>query len=279
MTRFHARSVWAALCAAVCCTLSVSAAAQTAPSEDDDAVLRPLEPDFKIIDLPTTMPLPVHGGDFELTHRFGGDFRREPFGQLAGNLFGIDEGATMSFGYRFGLARHLEVAVNRTNFDKEFEFQGKYDPFHEGGGHPVGLSAIVAVEGGNNFRQDYEPALGLSVSRSLGKVAIVYVDPFWVHNSAGAGAATLGTRDTGFVGVGGRLRVMAGTFLVAEIEPRVGGYKPGNAQYAFAIEKRVGGHVFQLNFGNSIGGATYGELARGGAQSLFMGFNLERKFF
>lgn len=279
MTRAYYRSVFATLAVALFCGLSAPAFAQTAPADDDDAKLRPLEPDFKITNLPTTLPLPVHGGAFELTHRFGGDFRREDFGELAGNLFGIDEGATINFGYRFGLVKHVEVAASRTNFDREIEFQGKYDAFHQDERRPVGLSAIVSIEGGNNFRRDYSPALGVSMSRTLGDVAAVYVDPFWVHNSAGAGASTLGTRDTGFVGVGARVRLMAGTFVVAELSPRVGGYQPGDTQYAFGVEKRVGGHVFQLNFGNSTGGATYGQIARGGAPALFMGFNLSRKFY
>jgi hypothetical protein len=37
--------------------------------DDDDAALRPLEPDFTVINLPTTLPLPLHGGSFHLTHR------------------------------------------------------------------------------------------------------------------------------------------------------------------------------------------------------------------
>jgi len=46
-------------------------AAATQPAgEDDDEKLRPLEPDFTLVNLPTTLPLPVHAGNFHLTHRF-----------------------------------------------------------------------------------------------------------------------------------------------------------------------------------------------------------------
>jgi hypothetical protein len=47
-----------------------------------------------------------------------------------------------------------------------------------------------------------------------------------------------------------------------------------------AIEKRVGGHVFQLNFSNSFA-TTMGQIARGGAASedWYLGFNISRKFF
>ena len=271
------RSVLTALLLILFCGLATTAFAQS-ESDDDDAKLRPLEPDFKIVNLPTTLPLPLHAGDFELTHRFAGNWRGyEDFGALAADLFGIDEGATINFGYRFGLFHHVEVAANRTNFDRTIEIQSKYDPVHQDDHHPLGFSAIVSLEGTNNYSENFAPALGVSISRTFGKYVAAYVDPFWVHNSA---AGTGITRDTGFLGLGARLRIMTGTFVVAEVSPRMGGYTPGDALYAFAIEKRVGGHVFQLNWGNSTAGATYGQIARGGnPSSLFMGFNLERKFY
>ncbi|HZR22873.1 MAG TPA: DUF5777 family beta-barrel protein [Vicinamibacterales bacterium] len=291
MTRHYYRSVLATLVVALLCGFAAPVFAQ-APADDDDAKLRPLEPDFKITNLPTTLPMPVHGGAFELTHRFGGDFANTDFGTLAGNLFGLDNGATINLGYRFGLMKHLEVAVSRTQAFKEIQFQAKYDAFHEDQGKPVGLSAILSIEGDNNFGAcsdcvtERSPAIGLSISRTLGSAAVVYVDPFWVHNSAGTGAPTVGTRDTGFVGLGTRVRLVPATFVTFEVSPRVGGYAPGTAMYAVAIEKRVGGHVFSLNFGNSTLGSTYGQIARGGSSAvpnghmpLYMGFNLSRKFY
>ena len=50
-------------------------------------------------------------------------------------------------------------------------------------------------------------------------------------------------------------------------------------QFAFAIEKRVGGHVFALTFTNNPG-TTFGQIAQGGnPNTLNLGFNLTRKFF
>src|SRR5262249_36964107 len=80
---------------------SSSAAAQ---DDDDDAALQPAEPEFRIINLPTTMRLPLFKGNFDLTHRFAGNLRRGSFSDQAGRLFGIDDGATVGFGYRFAIA-------------------------------------------------------------------------------------------------------------------------------------------------------------------------------
>jgi hypothetical protein len=49
---------------------------------------------------------------------------------------------------------------------------------------------------------------------------------------------------------------------------------------SFGIEKRAGGHLFQLNFSNGFG-TTFGQVARGGFtyDDWYLGFNIARKFF
>jgi hypothetical protein len=256
-----------------------SAAATTAQpgsTDDDDATLRPLEPDFTIVNLPTTLPLPRFKGNFHLTHRFNQNLARASFDEALSNLFGMDQGATIQFEYRFGVMKHLQAIAARTNNGKTFQFSAKYDAFHESASKPIGLSAIASIEGQDNFQRDYIPALGFVVSRTLGNVAAVYAAPFWAHNTL-PGTGT--TRDTGFVGLGARLRIRPTVYVVGEVSPRVGGFTPGDAQYAFAIETRVGAHVFSLTFANSAA-TTFGQIAGGGfPDSLFFGFNLARKFY
>jgi hypothetical protein len=58
----------------------------------------------------------------------------------------------------------------------------------------------------------------------------------------------------------------------------VSGYRPNNGTWGAAIEKRSGGHIFQVNFTNSFG-TTYGQIARGGnPHDVYLGFNLVRRF-
>ena len=243
---------------------------------DDDAAVVLAEPDFRVLNLPSTLRLPRHGSNFQLTHRFNGNLRRGSFGENAGSLFGLDQGAAVGFEYRFGIARHLQGAVYRTAIDKTFQLHGKYDAVRQGNSIPVSLSALFSVEGADNFQERYSPALGVAVSHVVADRLAVYAAPVWVHNTAGILNID---RDTFFVGIGGRLRVSSTVYLVGEVVPRVAGYRPDKAAYGFAIEKRAGGHLFQLNFNNGQG-TTFGQLARGGfADSLYLGFNLSRKFF
>jgi hypothetical protein len=256
--------------------LHAAEAAASAAQDAEDASLEPAEPDFRLINLPTTMRLPRFKGNFDLTHRFGGNLRQGSFADQASSLFGLDDGATVGFEYRMAVARHLEAAIYRSALERTVQFYGKYDALHQKGSMPLSASVVVSVEGADNFHRQYAPGLGVSVSRTLRDTLAVYVVPTWVHNSA---ATTGVNRDTVFVGVGGRLRVRDTVYLVGEVSPRMSGFAPGTPEYGFALEKRAGGHMFQLNFTNT-SGTTLAQIARGGPpDSLSLGFNLSRKFF
>jgi uncharacterized beta barrel domain-containing protein DUF5777 len=272
------------------------APATTTADEDDDAKLRPLDPDFTVINLPTTLPLPLGtAGNFHLTHRFVGvNWRQacspaEPdcssAGSIASNAFGFDGPAVIQLEYRIAVMKHLEAIVARTNFGRTIQFSAKYDAIHEGGSHPFGLSGIASVEGQNNFHRTntsgadigYTPAIGVALSRTLGSVASIYVDPIFVHNTQDAGLPD--KVNTFYVGLGARVRLMPATFVVVEVTPRASGYRPGENEFGISLEKRVGGHVFSLVFANTQA-TTFGQIARGAnPETLYIGFNLARKFY
>jgi hypothetical protein len=281
------RSLAGTVCLVVFLPLHSAAAAEDDPAaapapvqssgSSDDAALRVAEPDYRIINTPTTLVLPRNRGAFELTHRFNENLAKGSFGSHADRLFGVDAGAVVGFEFRFGILRHVQAAAYRTTIDQTLQIHGKYDAIQQGGGMPVSVSALLSVEGNDNFREDYAPAVGAVVGRTFGERLAFYASPIWVHNT---GAFTESEkRDTGVVGLGTRLRIRPTVYLSGEVTPRVGGYESGEPEFAFAIEKRAGGHLFQLNFANNVS-TTYRHLARGGlSDSLFLGFNIARKFF
>lgn len=272
----HSRSARFPTMAALVALLALIAAPAFAQSDDDDAKLRPAEPDFVLINLPTTMPLPLHGSDFHLTHRFNLDLTSVDFGDAAANLFGLDNGANIGLEYRFGIIKHVEAIVLRTSLSKTFQFTGKYDGWHQSEKMPVGISAIVSVEGENNFQENYSGSFGVVVSRVMAQDRLaLYATPMLVTNTGTGGVED---RDTGFLGLGGRVRFLESTYGVIEVTPRIGGFKAQDTEYAFSIEKRVGAHVFSLVFQNGAG-TTFRQLAHGGPGGLYLGFNLTRKFF
>ena len=84
-------------------------AAAAAAADDDEGTLTLAEPDYRLINLPTTLRLPRFKSDFFLSHRFAGNLRRGSFTDQLSTLFGIDEGATIGFEYRFAVAKHVEA--------------------------------------------------------------------------------------------------------------------------------------------------------------------------
>jgi hypothetical protein len=256
----------------------VSASAALA-QDDDPAVLNLAEPDFTLVSLPTSLRVPTMESAFRVTHRFGRSLGEGDFGDLAGDLFGLDNGAVIGLEYRFGIWRNTQVGVHRSSLDKTFSFFGEYSLVRQPA-MPVDVAALVSIDGTGNFKDSYTPAIGAIVSRKFGEIGAVYVEPIWVNNSSPLPSQLVDDNDTFIVGLGARVRIRPTVYLIGEAAPRVSGYDPGVHHGSFAIEKRAGGHSFQLNFSNSFA-TTMGQLARGGFTNddWYLGFNISRKFF
>lgn len=268
----HAR---AAATASMSTPPSVPQAAAAAVEDDPDRDVNIAQPDFALAALPTTLRLPRFATSFRMTHRFN-----EPIDDAGpGGLFGMDSGALVGVEFRVGLARGWQAVFYRTS-DRTIQLSTQYDVRQQRGGMPIGIAAIASVEGTNNFQDRYSPAVGAVLSRELGTRGALYVEPVWVNNVSLQHAAAGGDDSTVLLGVGGRLRVLATTYVVAEVIPRMGGNAPGTTQAAFGIERRAGGHLFQLTFANGLG-TTWAQIARGGppGNNWYLGFNLSRKFY
>jgi hypothetical protein len=246
---------------------------------DPDSRLDPLQPDFNLAALPTTLRLPQNKMAFRVTHRFSRALGEGDFSDLLSNFFGFDSGAQIGLEFRYGLLPGTQVGVHRTS-DRTIQIFGQHNLLVEKpDGHPLGLDVLVTLEGTNNLRGQKMSTLGVLASKKLGKHAAVYLEPMLVVNSNPTEARG-SDNNTAMIGLGGRVRIRPATYLVGEITPRFGGYYLGVDQGSFGIEMRSGGHTFQINISNGFG-TTLGQLARGGvsSDSWFIGFNISRKFF
>ena len=259
--------------------LTLVATHASAQDDDPDLDLSVSQPDFTVITLPTTLRLPRYKSAFRVTHRFGRPLGDGDFGDLAGDLFGLDAGAQIGLEYRFGVMRGLQAGIHRTS-NKTIEFFSEYDVMQQTASRPVGIGFLASIDGTNNFRDSYSPALGVVVSRTLGSRGALYVQPVWVNNSNPEPSELVDDNNTVLIGLAARVRVRPTVYLVGEVAPRVAGFDPGVSHGSFGIEKRAGGHTFQLNFSNGFA-TTMGQLARGGFTNddWYLGFNISRKFF
>lgn len=255
------------------------------PGEFEDLSLDLAEPDFTIITLPTTRRVPRSRSAFRVTHRFTRPLGTGSVGDLVADLFGLDGGARVGLEFRVGIAPGTQVGIYRTG-DRTIQLFGQHTLLgQQPDGSPLGVGFVGSVEGLNNFRHEYSPALGVLLSRKVGDRAAFYLQPWVVGNPDvtdrfGFRLADGPERDAAFLlGAGLRIRIRPTAYVVAEFVPRVAGFDPGRHHATFGIEKRVGGHLFQLNFSNSIG-STPGQLARGSrTDDWHLGFNITRRFF
>jgi hypothetical protein len=265
-------------------TAILSSAASPALAQDppdDDSVIKLAEPDYTLVNLPTALRLAPGKSAFRVTHRFirpinCDDEQRCP-DNLLEELFGVDAGALTGFEFRIGVARSLQLGVHRARSEKTIDLFGQYGLTRQTDDFPLELSVRLGVEGTDNFREEYSPTIAVLVSRQFGERGALYLEPIWVGNSNLF--SEVGDDSTFMIGLGTRIRLTDTVYVVGEFMPRVSGYRPGTHQGSFAIEKRLGGHVFQLNFSNALG-STIGQGSRAAvnADDWFMGFNISRKF-
>ena len=251
------------------------------PAQDDpDRDINRAQPDFTLVALPTTLRMPRYKSSFRVTHRFGRPLGQGDFGDLLSDLFGLDSGAVIGLEYRFGLFRGAQVGIHRTSSTKTIQFMGQYDLKRQSDTFPIGLDLLAAIEGVDNFQESYSPTLGVLLSREIGDYAALYVEPMWVNNSNPQPEELIDDNDTFVIGLGARLRFRPTVYAVVEASPRGGGFDPGVTLVSFGIEKRSGGHLFQLNFSNGLA-TTFAQIARGGFEGndWHIGFNISRKFY
>jgi hypothetical protein len=253
-----------------------------AATSNPDSRVDPLQPDFTLAALPTTLRMPKGKFAFRVTHRFTRSLGRGDFGDLLNDFFGFDSGAQIGLELRYGLMPGTQIGIHRTS-DRTIQIFGQQSVMKQAtDGHPLGLDVIATWEGTDNMRGQQSSTIGVIVSRKVGRFMALYAEPLFVINSSPFDSTSEFYTDnnTAMMGLGARLRIRPSTYIVGEVTPRMGGYAPGVQQGSIALEMRSGGHSFQINFSNGFG-TTLGQLSRGGvsSDSWYIGFNISRKFF
>jgi len=276
------RRAWTqALLAMMVLMIPAAAAAQAVAAADDpDRDLQVVvgEPDFTLGVLPTTLRLPKGKAAFRITHRFTYKINDGSFGQFLENGLGFDSSATSGFELRFGLAAGTQLVVHRTG-SRNIQFLAQRQIVAQRDGRGLSFDILGAVEGQNNFREEYSFVAGGVLSHRMGDRGAIYLEPIFVANATPEFPGS--DENTLVLGVGTRIRLFnSRAYLVAEVAPRVSGYDAGTSLMTFGIEKRAGGHMFQLNVSNAFG-TTLTQVGHGGpaVKHWHLGFNLTRKFY
>lgn len=254
-------------------------AASIAQAQEDDAVLKLAEPDFTLITLPTSLRLPKNKSAFRVTHRFVRPLDCELCqDNWLEDFFGTDNGAVIGLEYRYGILPGVQISAYRARERKTLQFAGQYNLWTQTQ-KLFETSILASIEGTDNFTDQYSGTIGVILTRLVGEHASIHIEPMFIGNT-NLDEPSVDDDNTFLLGLGTRIRIRPTVYVTAEAMPRLSGYSPSGTQASFAIEKRAGGHMFQLNFSNALG-STPGAWARGSVSGneWFMGFNITRKFF
>ena len=272
-------------------TLSIVAAADAVstsggPDRVDDLELDPLETEFALVTLPTTLRLPQGKFAFRLTHRFSRPLDgREGDGGLVRNFFGFVSPALIGLEFRYGLLPGTQFGINRSN-TRHIQLFARHNVLWQRGPRGIGLDVQASLEGLDNLSEDQGGSVQAILSKRLGERVSLYVQPTFVTNVNNAlffhpelDDDNGDDDETFMVGLGARFRMRPTVYLVGEFVPRVSGFDSGSNHLSFAIEKVAGGHTFQVNVSNSLGTTPLHHAQGASDGDWFIGFNIGRKFY
>jgi mono/diheme cytochrome c family protein len=256
--------------------------------------------DDLLISLPTGRPTDRHGLYVNFTHRF--PYSPAFTGPAEGaQLFGLDNVAIPSFGFRYGVTDNLSVSVYRSPslINRPIQIMAGYNILEERKADPFNLMVRVSIEGQDNFRKNYTENIEAILSRSITARAQFYLVPTVSFNDrrlvAPAGFFSNEIADvpgvTAFsLGAGLAIDVRPTVALLAEIIPTLanadalGIHRPA---FSFGIQKKIWRHAFTLGLTTSPGttvsqrAATRAQLLNDpGADTfggLMLGFDLTRQ--
>lgn len=255
--------------------------------------------DDVLVTLPTGRPVDRHGVYVNFSHRFAYDSAVSGPARGA-ELFGLDNFALSSFGFRYGVTDKLSVDVWRSPsfIDRPIQLMAAYNLLDEHHAAPFNLAVRASIEGQDNFRKNYTENLEAIFSRSLTSHAQFYVVPTMSFNDRELLMGSLKSdqiRDvpgvnafsTGF-GIAVDIRPTVALLLEA-IPTLVNGAELGihRPAFSFGIQKKIYRHAFTLSLTNSPG-ATVSQRAGTNAtfldepsadtfSGLFIAFNIMRQ--
>ncbi len=237
----------------------------------------------RLINLPTTHSIGKGEVLFRISHRY---YPSTTEGY--DSFYGLDGPAVILLSLGYGFSDNFSLTLARTKLDKEVELSMKWVLFRQEKSK-MPLSAALNIGGSlvtqsqpdrdvfdaDNMKFNIQAILSYQLSDSL-SFALV---PAYSSNTNHWGPSPEGTLA---LGTGGRFMVFNDFSIIWEWNPVLSGYKANSHGWALGIEKKVGGHVFQVFLLNSVG-LTSSQFLPGGDLRLQdgdfrIGFNIFRLF-
>ncbi|MDH5705539.1 MAG: DUF5777 family beta-barrel protein [Candidatus Aminicenantes bacterium] len=238
----------------------------------------------QLINLPTTHSLGKGNVLFRVSHRYV-----PSIASGYDSFYGLDGPAVILLSLGYGISDNLSLTLARTKLNKEVELSFKWVMFGQRTKSKLPLSGALNIGGSwatesltgrevfdaDNMKFNAQAIFSYQLNNSI-SVALV---PAFSSNTNHWEPASEGTFA---LGTGGRFMVFEDLSIIWEWIPVLSGYQDNEYGWALGIEKKIGGHVFQVFILNSAG-LTSDQFLPGGDLrlkdgDLRFGFNIFRTF-
>jgi mono/diheme cytochrome c family protein len=280
---------------------STSQTSSSQPAQQAQPPSTTYEPgDDVLVSLPTGRPTDRHGVYVNFAHRF--PYQPAFMGPNEGaTLFGLDNVAIPSFGFRYGVTENLSVSVFRAPslINRPIQLMAGYNFLEERKGSPFNFMVRVSIEGQDNFRKNYTENIEGIFSRSITHRAQFYLVPTFSFNDrrliqpvSFASSSILDEPGVNAfsLGAGLAIDVRPTVALLAEVIPTLWNAREldiPHPVFAFGIQKKIWRHAFTLGLTTSPGTTVSQRAATdasflnnpgaGSLDHLFIGFDLTRQ--
>jgi len=200
----------------------------------------------RLVNLPTTQSLDKGQILFRISHRF---FPAVKDG--LNEFFGLDGPAAMLLGLGYGITDNFAVMLSRSNRFKEVELALKWNFVHQGGPSNFPFSAALNLSGSTitqDLPEETEKSkvnFQLLLSRQISSRFSFLLVPSFSSNANHWDESSEGTFS---MGTGMRYMVLNDLSIIVEWIPILAGYEANSSGWGVGIEKKIGGHVFQVFF-------------------------------
>jgi len=238
----------------------------------------------RIINLPTPQALEKGEVLFRISHRYYPEVSNG-----YDSFYGLDGPAALFLSLGYGISEKIMITLGRSKLFQEVEFMLKWAFFEQGKQLNLPFSSAMSIGGswvtqsqpGRDVFQaeNFKFNLVLSLSHQINDRLSFLLVPAYSSNTNHWESPSEGTLA---LGIGGRCMIFNDFSIIGEWIPVIDGYKDNSNGWGLGIEKKIGGHVFQVFIINSIG-LTSSQFIPGGELKLKdgdfrVGFNIFRKF-
>ena len=228
----------------------------------------------RLINTPTPYPVAHKTLEVIFLHRFPLPVQEGS----SSDLWGLDSGADVGLGIAWGFTPRLDASLLRSSFQEDFELASKFLVMQQAERVPVTLTVRAGVDhvDQDGVEDPTRPFAQVLLTRRFGNGLSVFASPSWVSD-------TPRLRNAFNVPVGLAFDLKNGRLLELEVVPENRDLDESEPAWHVAFSQKVGGHIFELIFGNSraytVNQYLGGDSAAGfEAEDVRLGFNLIRDF-